>query len=415
MKIACFQNLGPSGARRALYHFAKGLKERGHSIDFYSFKGNADGPFSPALAADNTYAYDNELKYPDVGQRRPYILELLAQYFSKKAYYRKLNQLYQQMARDINAREYDLVFSHNCEVTQAPFLLRYLTVPSVYFAHEPLRSIYDPYAAKFLEPVTRVDVNSLKNFKVSLENKWLAKQHDLLRAADETNIKSADLVLTNSFYTHEAIFRAYGILSTVSQPGVDTQFFKPTGEDHENFVLSVGGLVSYKMHDFVIDALSKVKSDIRPRLVVVGPWGAKGEYVTFLKQYAKEKEVDLEIKNLITDEDLLSLYNKTKMLVFASLMEPLGLAPLEAMACKTPVVAVKEGGLRETVQNGKNGFVTQRKAERYAQAIEKLLEDETLARSMGENGRKIVESDWSWEACNDRLEKNLLDFLRNRS
>ena len=86
-------------------------------------------------------------------------------------------------------------------------------------------------------------------------------------------------------------------------------------------------------------------------------------------------------------------------------MEPFGLAPLEAMACGLPVVAVKEGGVRETVVDGVTGFLTQRDPEEFAECIRQLLENHNLRRQFGEQAREHVRAFWTWErAAQDLLE-----------
>ena len=69
----------------------------------------------------------------------------------------------------------------------------------------------------------------------------------------------------------------------------------------------------------------------------------------------------LKILNLISDEELVLLYNKAKMVVYAPYCEPFGLVPLESMSCGTPVVGVGDGGVKETVINGKTGILTGRR------------------------------------------------------
>src|SRR4029079_12849962 len=102
------------------------------------------------------------------------------------------------------------------------------------------------------------------------------------------------------------------------------------------------------------------------------------------------------------------ILNRASMLVYAPRLEPFGFASLEANACATPVIAVAEGGLRETIIPGMNGLLVENDALAMAQAINQLRANPTFARQLGENGRKLVEQQWSLQAAQDRIEQQLL-------
>jgi len=73
----------------------------------------------------------------------------------------------------------------------------------------------------------------------------------------------------------------------------------------------------------------------------------------------------------VSDEELVEVLNRATALVYTSRLEPFGFAPLEANACATPVVAVAEGGVRETMRNGVNGILVDREPEPIAHALQK--------------------------------------------
>ena len=100
-------------------------------------------------------------------------------------------------------------------------------------------------------------------------------------------------------------------------------------------------------------------------------------------------------------------YNQAVLTVFPSLLEPLGLVPLESMACGTPVVGVAEGGIRETIINYKTGLLTERDPYAFGAAIELILSDAQLRLDMGQNARQHVLEKWTWEQAIDTLEKNI--------
>ena len=118
---------------------------------------------------------------------------------------------------------------------------------------------------------------------------------------------------------------------------------------------------------------------------------------------AREMGVVLEIKIMVSENELIDLYNRAKIFAYAPYLEPFGLAPLEAMACGTPVVAVKEGGVRETVIDNVTGFLVDRDEEEFSKAIETLLMDNGLWTTMSAKGIADIEERWTMEAAGDRL------------
>jgi glycosyltransferase involved in cell wall biosynthesis len=126
-----------------------------------------------------------------------------------------------------------------------------------------------------------------------------------------------------------------------------------------------------------------------------------------MRALAEARGVVLEVKVNLPDEALLSCLQTAMAMVFAPRLEPFGLVPLEAGACKTPVIAVAEGGLRETVLDGVNGLVADPSPAAMAAAIERLRDDPALRASLGEQGRRLVEERWSLDAANDRLAAKL--------
>src|SRR5690606_7592592 len=79
----------------------------------------------------------------------------------------------------------------------------------------------------------------------------------------------------------------------------------------------------------------------------------------------------------------------------------------EAMACGTPVVAVREGGVLETVVHEETGLLVEREAQPFAAALSRLLADPQLAAEYGRRGRDLVLRRWSWDEAARRVEAEL--------
>ena len=128
---------------------------------------------------------------------------------------------------------------------------------------------------------------------------------------------------------------------------------------------------------------------------------ADDEYLAELRALASSCDVTFEPKIMVSDDEIRTLLNRATLMAYAPRLEPFGYAPLEANACGTPVVAVAEGGVRETVRNGRNGLLVEHDPHAIAAAIAKLIDDPELARRMGDAGRAWVQERFSLSAATD--------------
>jgi len=98
-------------------------------------------------------------------------------------------------------------------------------------------------------------------------------------------------------------------------------------------------------------------------------------------------------------KELEEFYYRADVFVAPSVWdEPLGLVILEAMACKTPVIATRKGGIPLAVKNGVNGFLIRpRNSRQIVEACNKLLENDELREKLGGNARKTVEQKFTWK------------------
>jgi glycosyltransferase involved in cell wall biosynthesis len=152
---------------------------------------------------------------------------------------------------------------------------------------------------------------------------------------------------------------------------------------------------------------------LRPPLVVVAnvsepPWEAH------LVRLAASLNVDLRIKVGVSDYELVLWYNQAKLFVYAPYLEPFGLVVLEAMACETPVIAVKEGGVRESVIHNETGILVDREEEAFAQAISELLQDDLQRERLACRALEAVRSFWTWQHAAKRLEGHLVRCANQR-
>jgi glycosyltransferase involved in cell wall biosynthesis len=203
--------------------------------------------------------------------------------------------------------------------------------------------------------------------------------------------------------------RAYGLDSRVCYLGVDAQFFRPLGLPRERFVVGMGSVTLSKGIDRALRALATIPPAGRPDLIWIANI-APARYRTEIEALARSLGVCLRLCVGIPDPEVIDLLNRAAVMIYTSRLEPFGFAPLEANACETPVVAIAEGGARETIQHGVNGLlVDDDDSERLGASVLELLDRPEHARALGKRAREHVLRDWTWDSAVDRLEEHLIN------
>ena len=113
----------------------------------------------------------------------------------------------------------------------------------------------------------------------------------------------------------------------------------------------------------------------------------------------------------ISYDELIKLYNEVKLVLFTPYLEPFGLVPLESFACGTPVIGVKEGGVRETVKHGENGLLLDRDERIFAKGIEELLINQELWNKCSKYGPIYIDEFWTLNHAGERLLTNFYNIL----
>jgi glycosyltransferase involved in cell wall biosynthesis len=287
-----------------------------------------------------------------------------------------------ELAAAIDAGGHDVVFCHPSFLVQAPEILPFLTTPSVYYAPEPLRALNEPVPAFGRDA----------SLRSRLVRAGLDPYEARRKALDARHVRAARHVVTHSRFTAEELRSVYGVESDVIPLGVDGVTYAPGDGERDGFVLSVGALHPLKGHQFVIEAIATIQPP-RPRLVIVGD---RGELGPQLERLAHERGVVLELRKGIPLPELVELYRRAGVMACAQIREPFGLITLEAMAAGTPVVAVREGGLQETVVDGQSGLLVERRPDAFGAALSRVLGDHELADRLRAGGLADAEQ-WTWD------------------
>jgi len=208
--------------------------------------------------------------------------------------------------------------------------------------------------------------------------------------------------------------RALGVDShriSVAPCGVDSTLFSPDGPSEPRGaaprIAVVGRLVPRKGVDIVISAVALVKARGRGpvELLVIGGSGpadrmAEDPEGRRLMAWAEQSGVADQVvfRGQVPQSSLPPILRSVDAVVCVPWYEPFGIVPLEAMACRVPVIAATVGGLIDTVVDGVTGIqVPPHDPEAVAGAIEYLLDNPDRAAALGRAGRARSRSRYSWD------------------
>jgi glycosyltransferase involved in cell wall biosynthesis len=407
MKIAVWHNLPSGGGKRALYYQVRGLVECGHQVSCWCLD-SADQSYLPLSEFARERVVQTEFRKPRAG----FTSWLAPRYSEAIARMHAFDEACRRSAQEIAAGQFDLLFANGSVSYPVPFILRHLDMRKVLYLQEPCRFLYeaapvlpwvssaaDDLRSSLFHPRTILaNYSNLQTLRLQAKQEWL-------------NVQSCDRVLVNSYFSRESVLRAYGVEARVCYLGVDTTLFRNLNLARERFIVGVGSVDPIKHIDLAINAVALLREP-RPPLVWIANSGSQS-YRHTITELARSSGVELCIKNAISDSELVSILNRAALLLCTPRLEPFGFGVLEASACGLPVVGVAEGGLRETVDHGRNGFLVDPEPEGIARAVERLLSDPSLARTMGANGVAHVTQNWALKESVDRLEKNLLEVANS--
>jgi len=381
MKIAVWHNLPSGGAKRALYHHVKGLLALGHSVESWC-PTSADQLYLPL----SELITEHILPIPNVSGLNKNIFGTLADYYNFIVRDRKAMEKHcQKCAEEINNGGFDILFVNTCLKFKVSSIGRYIKIPKVIYLQEPARALYEAHPRwQWIAPASYTSILQIPLYLHSVL-KNILKVHFLgIQAREEwLNIQV-----------------------------VDTKKFSNRNNKRENLLVGVGSFNRSKNIDFVIESLAVLKNH-RPALIWIG--NSRNEnYFSQLKKKAESLNVDFKPKFRLSDDDLIDILNRATAMVYTPILEPFGLAPLEANACGLPVITIAEGGIRETIINNVNGLLVDYDKQAMANAVELIISDKAYARKLGENAHKLVIEKWSWSDAVKRLEKRFVDILNNK-
>lgn len=228
--------------------------------------------------------------------------------------------------------------------------------------------------------------------------------------------RGASHITANSDFTKKAYIELFGESlekkTTVIPGGVRLENYTHDKNDIETIekkyrlqgkkiVLFTGRLIKEKGVKYLINAAPFIDGT----LVIVGD----GPERKILEEQIKRKKLtNVILAGYINSSDkrhLHALYERAEVYVTPTVWEGFGLTILEAMAAHTPVIASNQGGIVSIIKDQFNGFlVPPRSGKDIANAVNKLLQNDELRKTIGEQAYKTVIENFTWEKITDKYE-----------
>lgn len=234
---------------------------------------------------------------------------------------------------------------------------------------------------------------------------WLTRMYayfvnPFMRYYDFKTSQTVDWFICNSLEVQRRIKKFYRREAEVIYPPISFKIkdlrskIKETKKD-ENYLLMVNRLVRHKNVDLAIKACKQLNMNLK--IVGTGPDKNRLEKIA-------DNDPNIEFLGYVDDKKLANLYTHCQAVLYLATQEDFGITPVEAMGFGKPVIALKSGGVKESIIEGKTGlFINKLNFAQLAQAIKKL--STTIYRS--EDCLKQAE-----KFTKERFKKQIKEFIK---
>lgn len=261
----------------------------------------------------------------DILQGRPLHVSGLNRLPGVARYYKHLLLLAARAIEAFDVSDFDIVISSSAAVAKG--VITAPGQPHIGYIHSPARYAWD---------LTH-EYMRLHGLESGLKGALARELMHRFRKWDARTIAGVDVVVANSQFIRERIWKVYRRNSQIIYPPVDTERFATERTGARHFI-TTSRLVGHKRVDLMVDAFSQ-RPDLK--LVIVGD----GVELNKLKAQAT---TNVEFLGALPDAEILALYREARAFLHCA-VEDFGIAPVEAQAAGLPVIALGMGGTAESV------------------------------------------------------------------
>lgn len=302
--------------------------------------------------------------------------------------YRHYLPLFPLMAELTRVHDSDLVISSSHAVAKAMVKKGDGRRPlHICYIHTPMRYVWD----RFEDYFGPRKVGTIPSYCVFRPVARMLQWYDL------RTVSRVDKFIANSEFVAERVRRFYGREAEILAPPVDVKRFAQIVRSPEDWYLMVTALAPYKRVDQAISACAAVGR----KLKVIG----SGPERKRLEALARGCGGEVEFVGFVRDEQLADCYRRAKGLLFPGI-EDFGIVPVEAIAAGCPVIALKKGGILDSMTDSTAVLYTSETVEGMVQAIRDFE-----LRSFDDRELRRRAAQFSPEKFLDGLERILADVL----
>jgi glycosyltransferase involved in cell wall biosynthesis len=373
---------GLGGVERHVAEIAPRLAARGHRVEVFTTDLYSE---FPVVRFDARVPREETTSFGAVHRLRVWSLPWDFHY-----------PFFRGLGRAISRYRPDVVHAHTYGTDQVAVARRYLDrtgTPFVLTAHfHPIWSIYGGWLRHRIRSFYD---HALAGRLVASAARLIVQTHEEERLLRVLGFPLPPIAIVPPGYTP--------LPSPPAGPAPFSDAFKIPGP----FVLFVGRLASNKGLLELVEAFRTLAAEDRSaHLVLVGEDG--GMRAPVMARVRADGLADrVHVVGHVNDDALLAAaYRESRLLALPSEYESFGLVLLEALSHGRPVVASRVGGIPEFIEDGRAGLlVPPKEVPPLASAIVRLWQDASLARQMGEYGRREIVPRYTWDRVVDRIDE----------